>query len=163
MVSMNSDTTGSRPAALKALIVTEAIFAFLGFASGFLLLLSPSGKAMGLSLDLLENTPVGDFALVGLFFIAFYGLLPSLAVYGLLTKKRLRLTESLDRWTGQHWAWTASVAEGLIMLLWIGVELVLLGFLSGVGGVLQVIITCLGLLILGLAARPSVRSSMKVP
>lgn len=158
---MNKDSRVSRPAAMKILVATDGFFAFLGFASGFTLLYSPSGKAMGLSLDLLENTPVGDFTLVGLFFVAFYGILPALAAWGLWTKRRWHWTDGVNKWTGQHWAWTASVALGAIILIWIGVELVLLGFLSGIGGVLQVVMTLLGLLILGLATRPSLRSDMK--
>jgi hypothetical protein len=148
--------------ALKVLIATEGIFAFLGFMSGFFLLFSPSGKAMGLSLDLLKNTPVGDFALVGLFFVAFYGLLPAKAAYGLWTQRRWRWSDVLDKWTGQHWAWTASAALGIILVVWIVAEVILLGFLSGIGGVLQVGMTALGLFVLALVMLPSVRSSTKV-
>lgn len=48
------------------------------------------------------------------------------------------------------------------MLLWIVVELLLLGFVTGIGGVLQVIITVLGIAVLALVTRPSVRSFMKL-
>jgi len=153
---------GSRPAALKALFVTEAVFAFVGFMSGYALLSSPSGEGLGISLDLLENTPVGDFTLVGLFFVAFYGVLPALGAYGLWTRKRWRWTDAINRWTGQLWGWTASAAVGVTLFVWIGVEVTLLGFLSGIGGALQVGMTLLGILILALAFRPSVRSWMKL-
>jgi hypothetical protein len=149
------------PKALKALIATEGIFAFMGFASGFVLLFSPSGKVMGVS-HLLKNAPVGDFTLVGLFFVVFYGVLPALAAYGLWTGSRWRWTDVLNKWTGQHWAWTASAALGIILIMWIAVEVILLGFLSGIGGVLQVIIVALGLLVLTLVMLPPVRSSTKL-
>jgi hypothetical protein len=147
--------------ALKALIATEGIFAFMGFASGFVLLFSPSGKVMGVS-HLLKNAPVGDFTLVGLFFVAFYGVLPALAAYGLWTQKRWRWTDVLNEWTGQHWAWTASAALGIILIIWIAVEVILLGFLDGIGGVLQVVMAGLGLFVLALVMLPSVRSSTKL-
>lgn len=158
---MGEESSRSKPAALTILIATELIFAILGFGSAFGMLSSPSGKGMGLSQDLLENTPVGDFTLVGLFFLAFYGVLPTVAVYGLITKKRWRWTDVVNKWTGQHWAWTASVALGIVLLLWIVVELSMLGFLSGIGGVLQVIMTVVGIWILALTMLPSVKSSMK--
>jgi hypothetical protein len=41
------------------------------------------------------------------------------------------------------------------------VEVILLGFLSGIGGVLQVVMAALGLLLLALLMLPSVRSSTK--
>lgn len=126
------------------------------------LILSPSGKAMGLDHDLLNNTPVGDFTLVGLYFLAFFGLLPTLAIYGLLTRRRWRWTDAANKWTGQHWAWTASAAVGVMLLVWIVVELSLLGFLSGIGGALQIIMSVLGVWILALCMLPSVRNSTKL-
>ncbi|UCE80895.1 MAG: hypothetical protein JSV94_00140 [Methanobacteriota archaeon] len=159
---MNRDSSKRRPRALKLLIATEGLFALLGFASAFGLLSSPSGEGMGLPPDLLDNTPLGDFTLVGLFFVAFYGVLPTLATYGLLTRKRWRWTDVINRWTGQHWGWTASAAVGVILLLWIAVEIVLLGVLSEIGGVLQAAMAALGVWMLLLAFLPSVRSSTKL-
>lgn len=161
MMSMSEGPTRSRPAALTILIVTEVTFAIVGFGSAFGLLSSPSGEGMGLSLDLLDSTPVGDFTLVGLFFLVFYGILPTVAAYGLITGRRWRWTNAVNKWTGQHWAWTASVALGMILLMWIAVELRMLGFLNGIGGALQVIMTVVGIWILALAMLPSVRSALK--
>ncbi len=152
----------SRPGALKALVVIEVVFAIVGFMSGYGLLSSPSGEGIGLSQDLLEDAPVGDYTLVGLWFVAFYGVLPILAAYGLWSRKRWSWTDPLNAWTGQNWAWTLTTALGVILLLWIGLELVFVGPLGGIGGAMQAIITVLGLLILGLVTRPSVRQWMKL-
>jgi len=153
----------SRPRALKTLIALEAVFGVVGIASGIPLVYDPSGKTMGLSLDLLEKTPVGDFLLVGLFFMAFYGLLPLLASYGLLTKKRWTWTDTLNDWTGELWGWTASVMVGVILLLWVAFELLTMGFLSGSGGVLQILMAGLGVGMLVLATHSLVRTSMRLP
>lgn len=161
-MGMNNLPSEGRPRALRLLIATEGVFALVGFASAFGLLLSPSGEGMGLPLDLLDSTPLGDFTLVGVFFVVFYGVLPTLATYGLLTRKRWRWTDVVNRWTGQHWGWTASAAVGVILLLWIAVEIVLLGVLSGIGGVLQAAMAAWGLWMLVLAFLPSVRSSMRL-
>lgn len=158
---MTENPKSKRPAAVKALIGIQAFFALSGFASGFYLFLSPSGKAMGVS-HLLEDMPVGDFTLVGLFFIAFYGVLPSLAAYGLWTKKRWPWTDAINRWTGQLWAWTVSAAVGLTLFVWIAVEIYFLGFLTGSGGVLQIAMTALGIVILALNMLPSVRQDMRL-
>ena len=150
------------PAALKVLTATMAIFAFVGYGSAFALILSPSGKAIGLSLDLLDNAPIGDFLLVGLYFLAFFGVLPTIAAYGLVTRKRWHWTDFLNRWTGQHWAWTASVASGILLLVFIVIEVALLGVLTGIGVVLQVVMSAVGIWILALVTLPSVRQSLKL-
>jgi len=152
--------TKPRPGALRALVAIEGVFAFVGFISGYGLLSSPSGEELGLSQDLLEHAPVDDFTLVGLWFVAFYGVVPVLAAYGLWTKKRWRWTDAVNKWTGQNWAWTLTAALGIILLLWIGLELIFVGPLGGIGGALQVIITVLGIAILFLVTRPSVRAHM---
>ena len=159
---MESQSERKRPVGLTLLILTEVILAILGSGSAIALLLSPSGELMGLPLDLLDGTPVDDFTLVGLFFLAFYGVLPSLASYGLLTMKRWSWTDAINKWTGQHWAWTASTLTGVVLLVWIAVEIVLIGFLSDIGGVFQVIFALFGIWILVLAFLPSVRSSTGV-
>ncbi|OGS44452.1 MAG: hypothetical protein A3K76_03580 [Euryarchaeota archaeon RBG_13_57_23] len=159
---MNDSKTGHRPAALKVLVALEGVFAIVGFMSGYGLLSSPSGEGLGLSIDLLDNAPVSDYTLVGLFFVAFYGILPSMTAYGLWTRRRWRWTDAVNKWTGQLWGWTATAALGIIMLLWIVVELIFVGALSGIGGALQIVITVLGVVVLGLVTRPSVRSHMRL-
>ncbi len=146
------------PAAVKALVATMVFFSFVGFMSGYGLLSDPSGAGIGLSQDLLEDAPVGDYTMVGLFFVAFYGFLPAAAAYGLWAPMRWRWTDPVNRWTGQNWAWTATAALGVILLIWIAVELVFVGVLTGIGGAMQVTITVLGVAVLALVTRPSVKS-----
>ena len=147
-----------RPAAVKALVSTMAFFSFVGLMTGYGLLSDPTGAGIGLSQDLLEDAPVGDFTMVGLFFLSFFGLLPALAAYGLWRLPRWGWTDAVNRWTGQNWAWTATAALGVILLLWIAVEVVFVGALTGIGGAMQAIITALGVAMLAMVTRPSVRS-----
>ena len=156
------DERKERPATLKILTATMAIFAVIGYGSAFALILSPSGEAIGLPSDLLDNAPVRDFTLVGLYFLAFFGILPTLATYGLITMKRWGWTDTMNKWTGQHWAWTASAASGVLLLLFIGVEVAILGVLSGIGAVLQVVMSLVGIWIMVLAFLPSVRRRLRL-
>ena len=144
------------------LIALEAILAFLGFFSGGSFLLDPSGESHDMDTTILEDTPVGDFALVGLFFVTFFGLLPILAIYGLWKLPRWRWTDTLNKWTGQNWAWTATAATGFILIVWIAVEVMFIGSPDGFPRFLQVMMTLLGIVILARAMLPRVRAYTKL-
>lgn len=161
-VAKNGPGKMRRPPAVSILIVTDIVFAVIGFGSAFALLLSPSGAGIGLSRDLLKNAPVGDFFFLGLYLLVFFGILPSMAAYGLLTRNRWPWTDMLNRWTGHYWGWTAAVAVGILLLIWILIELVIVGFLTGIGATLQITMTAVGVWILGLTMLPSVRLSMRL-
>ncbi len=152
----------SRPAAIYVLVALEALLAFLGFFSGISFLLSPSGESHGMDTSILEGTPVGDFTLVGLFFVVCYGILPILAIYGLWRLPRWRWTDAINRWTGQNWAWTATAATGVILMVWIAVEVMFIGSPDGFPRFLQVMMTLDGVAILGLAFLPRVTAFTKL-
>ncbi len=159
---MNSGRASRRPVTIKVLVIVIGFFAFMGFVSGALLLLGPSGRLLGLQHDILDDAPVGDFTLVGIWFVVLFGLLPSFAIYGLVSKRRWEWTDPINAWTGHLWGWTASVAVGALMLLWTAIEIALLGLLTGIGGTLQIMISIWGILTLGLTALPSVRKDMRM-
>lgn len=155
---MTEDGRGARPAALVVLIVLGIILAFLGFFSGSQFLLDPSGGTHDMDTSILEGTPVGDFALVGLFFVTCFGILPILSMYGLLRLPRWKWTDAVNRWTGQNWAWTLTAAIGVILVVWIGVEVALIGSPDGFPRFLQVMMTLFGVVMFGLAMTPGVKA-----
>ena len=110
----------------------------------------------------LEGTPVGDFTLVGLFFVVAYGVLPILAIYGLWNLPRWHWTDAVNKWTGRNWAWTVTAATGVILIVWIVVEVILIGSPSGFPRFLQVMMSLDGVVILGLALLPRVRVYAKL-
>jgi len=159
---MTEAVAKSRPVAVMMLIALEVLLAFLGFASGITFLLDPSGETHDMDTSLLETTPIRDFTLVGLFFVVCYGILPSLTTYGLWKLPRWRWTDAVNRWTGQNWAWTATAATGVILILWIAVEIILIGSPNGFPRFLQAMMTLLGIIILALAMLPRVRAFTKL-
>ena len=152
----------SRPVAVIVLIALEVLLAVLGFASGITFLLDPSGGTHGMDTAMLETTPIGDFTLVGLFFVTCYGILPILAVCGLWKLPRWRWTDAVNKWTGQNWAWTATAVTGVILILWIVVEILLIGSPNGFPRFLQAMMTLFGIVILALAMLPRVRAFTKL-
>ena len=151
-----------KPVGVMILIALEAVLAFLGFFSGFSFILDPSGASHGMDTSGLEGTPVGDFLLVGVFFVVAYGILPVLAIYGLWKLQRWPWTDRINKWTGQNWGWTATAGTGIILIVWIAVEVALIGSPPGFPRFLQVMMTLFGVAILALAFLPRVRASTRL-
>ena len=111
--------------------------------------------------SILVTTPISDFTPVGLFFVVCYGILPVLAVYGLWKLPRLRWTDTFNKRTKQNWAWTATVVIGVILIVWIAVEVALIGSPIGLPRFLQVAMASLGVVFIALAMLPRVRTYAK--
>jgi hypothetical protein len=159
---MTGVVTKSRPVAIFMLVALEVILAFLGFASGISFLLDPSGGTHGMDTIMLATTPIRDFIPVGLFFITCYGILPVLATVGLWKLPRWRWTDAVNKWTGQNWAWTATAATGVVLIVWIAVEVMFIGSPNGFPRFLQVMVALMGIVILALAMLPRVRAFTKL-
>ena len=147
-----------RPVSVLSIIVLELVLAFLGFASGLNFLQDPTGMSHGMDRSILVTTPVSTFTPVGLFFVACYGILPVLTVYGLWMLPRWRWTDAFNRWTRQNWAWTTTVAIGVILIVWIAVEVALIGSPAGLPRTLQVTMALFGAVLIALAMLPRVRT-----
>jgi len=152
----------AKPASVIALIVLEAILALFGFASGMQFIRDPSGGTHDMDTSILEGTPVGDFFIVGLFFVTCYGILPVLIIYGLWKLPRWRWTDPVNKWTGQNWAWSAAAATGVMLIVWIIVEVYYIGSPEGFPRFLQVTFALLGAVILALAFLPRSRAYAKL-
>jgi len=134
---------------LMALLVFLAVG---GIPTGLALMADPSGQSVGLPLSLLEDLPVHDFALVGLWLFSVYGVIPLIVAYGLWTRKKWSWTDSLTGRIHMHWAWMGAVILGLILIIWTSFETLLWGPF-----VLMMIYGALGFAVLCLSLLPSVR------
>lgn len=150
-----------KPSPILVIISLEVILAILGFFSGITFLQDPSGRTHGMDTSILVMTPISDFTPVGIFFVVCYGVLPSLAIYGLWKLPRWRWTDAFDKWTRKNWAWTVTVVIGTILVVWIAVEVVLIGSPSGLPRFLQVTMALLGVILIVLAMLPGVRTYAK--
>ena len=150
-----------RPVPVLLIIVLEFILAILGFFSGISFLQDPSGGTHGMDTSILVTTPITDFTPVGIFFVACYGILPMLSIYGLWKLPRWRWTDAFNKWTRENWAWTATVVIGVILIVWIAVEVALIGSPIGLPRFLQVAMASLGVVFIALAMLPRVRTYAK--
>jgi len=145
------------------IITLEVILTILGFASGINFLLDPSGQTHGMDTSILVTTPVSDFTSVGIFFVVCFGIMPSVAIYGLWKLPRWRWNGAFDKWSGKNWAWTVTAVIGVILIVWIVVEVVLIGSPAGLPRFLQIAMAFLGVVLIMLTMLPSVRTYAKSP
>ena len=127
----------TKTAVIYGLMVLELIIAILGIATGINLLSDPSGKGLGLD-AVKDKIPFQNLTLLGLWFIGPYGLLPASLALGF--------------WMGKHWAWTPALILAIIELIWVIVQIPMVG-----PSILQVIIGVIALATIYLLYRPTVK------
>lgn len=133
-------TAGKRPAVLYALIAALVFQGLSGIGGGIGLVLDPSGEAVGLPIAWLEGSPFADYLIPGVVLFTVLGVPPLIIAYGL--------------WTGRRWSCTAGLAVGLALLVWLAVEIAVIGYQPTPP--LQVVYGIVGIMIVALALRPNV-------
>jgi hypothetical protein len=141
------------PAAARVLIVLLFFIGASALISGAMLFAAPDGHLMMWSTNDLAGTPFSNYLIPGIILFTFVGIFPVFVGYGLLKRPAWRWPDTINPAKKIHWAWTASWAAGVIMLIWIGVETLLLGYIS----FLQPAIAVYGVLIILLTLLPNVR------
>lgn len=116
-----------RRLALGALVVSLLFLAFGGLYGGLSMLRDPSGASLGMDV-VLPQLPVPSFALPGVFLVTVMGLLPIVLAFGLVARPTWRWASALARWSGHHWAWTGSLALGLVLGTWLALQSWMIGF-----------------------------------
>ncbi len=127
-----------------SLYLLLAALLFLGLnavAGGFVLVADPAGSTMGLSVGVLQGSPFSNFLIPGLVLLLVLGVFPLIVVYGL--------------WARRWWSWRAALLVGPAVIVWLIVEILVVGYHSQPP--LQLVIGLLGLTISVLVLLPSVR------
>ena len=128
---MNDSTTieESRPASIplpvKLLGMAHLFLGMGGIMGGYFLTSDPTGRRMGVSVELLEKLPISDFIIPGLVLLVILGALPFFTIYSLwlLPAKNQSLL-------GYHWSWWLSGGVGLFLIGWTTGEIILWGWVG---------------------------------
>lgn len=146
-----------RHLALWMLLFWLVFLALGGLYGGIVMLLDPSGSSMGVDI-LLPRLPVPDFILPGLFLLFVMGLAPLVLSFGLLARPNWPWAEAFTHWSGHYWAWTGTLVLGLLLLTWLAVQSVMIGFSTAI----QYVMVINGLALLGFALWPSLRQMYRL-
>ena len=120
----------SRPFLVWLLIIMHFFMGFGGVVSGGGLILSPDGKLLGMTVSILEGSPFPDYLIPGIVLFLFVGLYSVFAGISLLKLPVWICPDAVNPVKRYHWAWSASWASGVIMIIWIAVETIMLGYIS---------------------------------
>jgi hypothetical protein len=124
-----------------------------GLGGGIVLILDPSGDLIKLPLSLLQHNPFGSYFIPGMVLFLLLGIFPGLVFIALLCGPEFKWLKTINIYPGQKAAWTAALYSGITLILWIDVQI----YLIGGGHILQFIYGLLGVLIVILTLLPSVK------
>jgi hypothetical protein len=131
----------TRPVTAYLLMACMLFQGLSGLAGGFGLVMDPTGETLQIPLDWLAGSPFADYMIPGLVLFVVLGIFPLAVLYGL--------------WTGRAWGWWGAVLVGVALMVWLLVEILIIGYQPQPP--LQLIYGILGAAILVLAALPGVR------
>ncbi len=131
----------SRSLGLLVLMAALLLQGLSGIAGGIGLVLDPSGSSLQIPLSLLAGSPFENYLLPGLILLTVLGFVPLVAFYGLLQQRA--------------WSWLLAVLVGVALIVWIAVEIAIIGYQADPP--LQLIYGALGIVILVAGALPSTR------
>jgi hypothetical protein len=133
--------TARRPLAIRILLALLLFQGFSGVAGGWGLTSDPTGSAIGLDLEWLEGSPFPDYLIPGLVLLVILGIGPLVVMGGILWRLRR--------------AWFAALLVGVALVVWIVVQVLVIGYVSRPP--LQLVYGLLGLGIVVTTLLPSMR------
>jgi len=134
-----------RPASVYLLAAALLFQGLSGLVGGTSLVMDPTGGVLHMPLSWLEGSSFKDYLIPGLILLTALGAFPLAALYGVCRRRR--------------WAWRAASTVGVALVIWIGIEIHIIGYVSSPP--LQLIYGSLGAGVLLLALLPSVRGHLK--
>ncbi len=109
--------------------ILPGLLFFLGLGAlggGGILIVSPSGKLMGMPLSILRFSPFDSFLIPGLILFSLLGIAPCLVGYGLLKKRDSLLAERFNMFSDMHWPWTYCLYCAFTLIFWLQIEMMFL-------------------------------------
>lgn len=131
-----------RPFTVWILMILVAFQGISGILGGIGLMMNPTGEPLGIPQAWLEGSVFEDYMIPGIILFSVLGLYPLMIFGGL--------------WKRNSWAWPGTLVLGIALVIWIAVEILIIGYHSNPP--LQLIYGVIGILIIGLVYMPTVKS-----
>lgn len=149
MTSVNQ----KKPFMCYVLILLQALLGLGALAGGFGFMVSPNGDAIGIPVTVLTYSPFSNFLIPGIILFVMLGIVPIIIMTSLVKQWSCRAAQALNIYKDMHWAWTYSLYIGFAVIIWITVQMCMLGDVA----ILHIIYIFLGLIIQMVTLLPSVK------
>lgn len=147
-----------RPFGLYVLAFLMVFMGLMGILGGGLLAMRPDGSLMKIPVSDLAPTIFPDFLIPGLMLLIIIGILPMLLTYALFARPNSNILKKLNLYSDMDWPWAWAVYYGFVVILWIVIEITLIGYHT----VVQSAVSVWGVAIVALALTPRVRNYFKI-
>ena len=119
-------TPHRRPTSAWLLIALQFLLGLGALISGGMMMAVPDGSLMQMPPSMLQYSPFTSFFIPGLILFSLLGVYPLLVAYCLWRLPAWRWPDALNPFKDRHWSWAASLAAGVIVLIWITVQVLML-------------------------------------
>lgn len=150
--------TKSKAAEIYILIIIMALEALGAIFGGVSLMTDPSGESIHLPITLLEGTIFNSYIIPGVVLFLLLGFFPLFLIFPLILKPNWPIIDGLNIYKGYHWAWTYTIYTAIMLIIWINVQMMILG----TGSIIQGAFGLVGVLILILALSPGVKRYYRI-
>lgn len=132
------------PASYFFLLVALLFQGLSGLVGGFGLISDPTGSSMSMSVEWLNDSPFDSYLIPGLILFLALGVFPIFVTYGI--------------WNYRSWSWLSALLVGVMLIIFIVVEILMIGYQPVPP--LQLFYGILGLVLIALVLYPSLRQNM---
>jgi hypothetical protein len=152
-------TKPKRPLTFWLLLILLFFQGMSATPSGLLLVLDPTGGRMQMPLEMLAGSPFASYLIPGLILCIVLGLGAFFVLACLFARPDWGWARRLNPFKTQHWTWAASAAFGIALMIWITVQVLMIGLDTW----LHPLYFGVGLAILLLTLAPPVRDYLRLP
>jgi hypothetical protein len=107
------------------LIILQFLLGLGALGGGGVLMAAPDGSIMQMPLDMLKYSPFPNFLIPGIILFCFLGIYPVAIAYSLWQRPAWGWPDRINPFKKMHWSWAASLSAGVILVIWITVEMLL--------------------------------------
>jgi len=143
----------NKPITVYILIVAMIFQAISGLLGGCLFVYDPSGEFMQMPLSMLKDTKFPNYLVPGLTLLLLLGIFPSFVAIRLIKKSGWKWANKLNIYKDQKWAWTYSLFVSIMLIIWIDVQIMLIGY----GAPIQIVYAFVGVFLLIMTLMPCVK------
>lgn len=129
-MTLTATRTVSQPRPVPVAWISALLLVLgLGATAGGAAMTFGLGGSSVLPDEYLEAVPlINSWVVPGIVLMVGFGFASLIVAYGVLQRLRWRWLDGIERMTGYHWSWIATIAIGVGQVVWIGLEFIYIPF-----------------------------------